>query len=344
MAFQFFDRTQETTTTTGTGTISMGGAVAGYQAFSAAGFATGDTTIYCLLSGNNWEVGLGTLTSGAPWTMARTTILASSNAGAAITLAGTSNVWCDGSAMLAMRGAQQQAIGASVASNALTITSNPCVMDFRSATLTNGQPAPQVIGAQSLVVPSGATLGAISGQQCQLAVIALLNGGAPAIGVVNVAGGVNLDETTLISTTAISASATAQNVVYSTAAITNSPFRVLGYINATEATAGTWATAPSLVQGVGGLSFPANGFGMNQTWQNLTASRAGGTTYYNTTARTIFVLISAVFTTAQVYVNGNYMTQATSGGGSASFISFAVPPGQSYSITGISTASWAEMR
>lgn len=102
MAFKFFDRVQETTTTTGTGTISMGGAVTGYQAFSASGFASGDITCYCIVNGSSWEVGIGTLTSGAPWTMARTTILSSSNAGAAISLSGTSNVWCDSTASMAV--------------------------------------------------------------------------------------------------------------------------------------------------------------------------------------------------------------------------------------------------
>lgn len=87
------DRVKETTTTTGTGAISMEGAVTGFQAFSAA-FATGDTVYYCIENGPDWEVGIGTLTSGTPWTMARTSIMASSNAGAAVNwAAGTKNVF-----------------------------------------------------------------------------------------------------------------------------------------------------------------------------------------------------------------------------------------------------------
>lgn len=87
------DRVKETTTTTGTGAYSFGGAAVGYRAFSAA-FVTTDTVYYCVENGTDWEVGIGTLTSGTPWTMARTTIMASSNAGAAVNwAAGTKNVF-----------------------------------------------------------------------------------------------------------------------------------------------------------------------------------------------------------------------------------------------------------
>lgn len=85
------DRVNETTTTTGTGTVTLAGAVSGFQSFAAIG--NGNTTYYCITSGVAWEVGLGTYASVGP-TLARTTILASSSGGAAITLAGTSNVFC----------------------------------------------------------------------------------------------------------------------------------------------------------------------------------------------------------------------------------------------------------
>jgi len=93
MAFNVFDRVQETTTTTGTGTVTLGGAVSGFQSFFNAGLNNGDTTYYCITSGTAWEVGLGTFTTG-PYSLARTTILSSSNFNSAITLAGTSNVFC----------------------------------------------------------------------------------------------------------------------------------------------------------------------------------------------------------------------------------------------------------
>ena len=78
MALVLADRVQETTNTTGTGTLTLAGAVAGYQSFSVIG--NGNTTYYTIISGTAWEVGIGTYTS-AGTTLARTTILASSSAG-----------------------------------------------------------------------------------------------------------------------------------------------------------------------------------------------------------------------------------------------------------------------
>jgi len=101
MSFQIQDRVQETTTTTGTGALSLGGAVAGFRAFSSV-CANGDTFYYALQSVSStgvpvgaWEVGIGTYnTSGN--TLSRTTVLASSNSNAVVSLtAGTTQVWLD---------------------------------------------------------------------------------------------------------------------------------------------------------------------------------------------------------------------------------------------------------
>lgn len=91
MALIVKDRVQETTTTTGTGNITLAGAKAGFQSFAAIG--DGNTTYYAIKSGNNYEVGLGTYTASGT-VLARTTVLESSNSGSAITLAGTSDVFC----------------------------------------------------------------------------------------------------------------------------------------------------------------------------------------------------------------------------------------------------------
>ena len=93
MAFAVASRIKETTTTTGTGTINLAGAESGYQTF-VAGIGTTNSTYYCIESGTAWEVGLGTVTDATPDTLSRTTILASSNSGSAITLSGTSTVFC----------------------------------------------------------------------------------------------------------------------------------------------------------------------------------------------------------------------------------------------------------
>ncbi len=91
MALVFKDRVKETTTTTGSGTVTLAGASAGFQSFSVIGDA--NTTYYTLVSGSDWEVGIGTYTSSGT-TLSRDTVLESSNAGSKITLAGTSDVFC----------------------------------------------------------------------------------------------------------------------------------------------------------------------------------------------------------------------------------------------------------
>lgn len=80
------DRVLETSTTTGTGTFTLAGAVAGYQSFAAVG--NGNTTYYTLVdeTSGDWEVGIGTYTSSGT-TLSRTTILASSNSGSAVNFA-----------------------------------------------------------------------------------------------------------------------------------------------------------------------------------------------------------------------------------------------------------------
>jgi hypothetical protein len=85
------DRVQETSTTTGTGTFTLAGAVSGFQSFSVIGNA--NTTYYAIVGGTEWEVGLGTYTSSGT-TLARNTILESSNGGTAVNFsAGTKNVF-----------------------------------------------------------------------------------------------------------------------------------------------------------------------------------------------------------------------------------------------------------
>jgi hypothetical protein len=89
----FADRVQETTTTSGTGTLTLGGAVASYQSFASA-FPTLTQVAYRLLDGNNWEVGYGTFTTGF---LSRDTVVQSSNSNALITLSGGStSVVCTG--------------------------------------------------------------------------------------------------------------------------------------------------------------------------------------------------------------------------------------------------------
>lgn len=97
MALVLADRVQETTSTSGTGTITLSGAVPGYASF-ATGVGNGNTTYYCIYdnTAQEWEVGLGTVTSGGPNTLSRTTVFSnSSGTTSPINLAGNSSyVFC----------------------------------------------------------------------------------------------------------------------------------------------------------------------------------------------------------------------------------------------------------
>ena len=215
-----------------------------------------------------------------------------------------------------------QPITASVASNALTLTINPTVLDFRSSTLTSGTVSTRTVGAAvSVTVPSGATLGTFGSTPARLTVLAIDNAGVVEAAVVNTVN-TNLNESSLITTVAastaavvtgsiaantglltvtavtsgaitpgmvISGSGIPQNTyitsfgtgvgntgtyytncyvavgstgitgaagygIYSTAARTNVAFRIVGFIDITETTPGTWASAPSQIQGAGGNS------------------------------------------------------------------------------------------
>ena len=249
---------------------------------------------------------------------------------------------------------QIYSVTASVASSALTVTLNPCALDFRATPLTSGTVNTRTVGsAISVVVSSGSTLGTVSAQQSRIVVLALDNAGTIELAVVNISGGNNLDETTLISTTAEGGAGAADsaNVIYSTTARTSLPFRVVGYVESTQATAGTWATAPSTIQGYGGQALAAmSSLGYSQTWQDVSGSRAVSTTYYNTTGRPIFVEICHSSTTISTFVlnvNSLAIVTAYSNTNGNGNLGAVIPPGGVYSITPNNTAvlvSWFELR
>ena len=95
MALVINNRVRETTSTTGTGAVTLGGAVGGFQTF-AAGIGNSNTTYYTISinSENEWEVGRGTL-NGDSSTLTRTEVLESSNGDSAVDFsAGSKEVFC----------------------------------------------------------------------------------------------------------------------------------------------------------------------------------------------------------------------------------------------------------
>jgi len=95
MALVLDDRVKETSTTTGTGTLNLSGAVSGFQTF-VAGVGDGNTTYYAIVNRDEdeWETGVGTITDATTDTLARTTVIASSNSDSAVDFsAGTKDVF-----------------------------------------------------------------------------------------------------------------------------------------------------------------------------------------------------------------------------------------------------------
>ena len=96
MALVINDRVKETSTTTGTGTLDLGGAVQDFETF-VAGVGTTNTTYYCIINSGTgeFEVGIGTVTDATPDTLSRDTVISSSNSDALVNFtSGTKDVFC----------------------------------------------------------------------------------------------------------------------------------------------------------------------------------------------------------------------------------------------------------
>ena len=165
---------------------------------------------------------------------------------------------------------------ATVAGNALTLTlkdaagnspsaTSPVYVGFRNSTLTTGTftqvAVTSATAGATITVPSGATLGSRSGGTHNYWLYAGNNAGTLELGICMTL----LDTSGLISSTILNTSSDSNRVLYSTTARTSIAWRVIGRITATEATAGTWATAPSALTLV---TDPGNQKDVISVWYN----------------------------------------------------------------------------
>lgn len=160
MALVVKDRVRETSTTTGTGTLTLAGAVTGFQTFSSA-IGNANTTYYTIVNGSEWEVGIGTVGAG---TLARTTVLASSNAGSAVTFsAGTKDVFCSypaGKALYTDASGNAIGLGTVAATTTLTNATGLPISTGVSGLGTNVATAlGTAVGSAGALVTNGGVLG-----------------------------------------------------------------------------------------------------------------------------------------------------------------------------------------
>lgn len=201
-----------------------------------------------------------------------------------------------------------------MAANAVTIAlkgndgndpsaTNPVVVSFRSSTATSGAYVTRTItSALSTVISSGSTGGTVSGTAARIYVGLLDNAGTPELYWWNPLSSTSLyapPEPELITTTAEGGAGAADSaqVLYSSTARASVAHRIVGYFEATEATAGTWATAASKIQLMGpGVRRTGE---IVQRQRNTTGAVATGTT-----------VIPLDDTIPQITEGNEYMTQA----------------------------------
>lgn len=303
------------------------------------------------------------------------------------------------------------------AANALNLTVQPTLFKYRSATLNNGVPQMVAAALASLVVPSGATLGAPAAITSASATMAgtttlTINTGPSApiqtgaiiyqagarigkvvpggtylggtgtgtvivdaaatftaqaiviinpmwavvlqmangeIATVNQAGGVLLDETGVISTTAISAGSTSATTIYSTTARTNQPYKVIGMAQIADVTVGTH-TNVERVFGISAAGMATLGNGAN--YVDETTKRVLGQTYRNNENYAINIIVAATATvSSNLTLSDNGTTVSTIGVTAATSpqaLSNAIKAGHSYLVNvsaGVPTiSSWFELK
>jgi hypothetical protein len=184
---------------------------------------------------------------------------------------------------------------ASVAGNALTIAvktlagvdpspTDPAFFLFRDASA--GYAVIEQTAALSITVPSGATLGTVNGYANRIWVGVFNNGGTAVLGVYNSINAPNTssptilpwDETSPANGTGVTSSSTSAQLWYTASTLSSKVLRILGYVESTQSTAGTWATSPSKVQMFGpGVKRPGDTVQEVANFVSATASTTSAT-------------------------------------------------------------------
>ena len=265
---------RETTATTGTGTVTLGGAATisgiSYITFANAGYADGDLVSYGIQDSGNGktEYGYGTYNTAGP-TISRN-IIRSSNANALVSLSGTAQIFATAGNAELLWGfdtARNLSLAASVASNALTISikdwggsdpsaNSPVLIPFRSSTIATGTVTNQPIrAATSLVISSGSTMGASNSTAFRLWIVLFDDGGTERVGAINCttsSGITSLNEGNVASSTAEGGAGAADSagIFYTGTAVSSKAYRIIGYMDWASglSTAGTWASGPTTIQ------------------------------------------------------------------------------------------------
>ena len=315
MALVVYDRVQETTTTTGTGSVTLAGAVSGYQSFAVVGNT--NTTFYCILNGSAWEVGIGTYSTTGP-TLARTTVLSNSNGNTTpLTLVGASNVFCtypseksvnlDASGNVSPLGTI--ASGTWQATTVATAYGGTGLTTFTAANYALYSTSASALTAGTLPAAAGGT-GNTTGQAASVAsALTLNNGGAGA------ASG-----TTFNGSTAVTLS---YNTIGASPLAGSTSLTTLGTV-----TAGTWnASVIGATYGGTGVNNGANtltlsgSYTLNQSVASGASPTFTGTNFSGTAASlTVGAVSSNVITRAMLYKASNDGTAVLCGADGAIFL------------------------
>ena len=229
---------------------------------------------------------------------------------------------------------------------ALTFSAVAQYMDFRNASLTSGTPATINAAPANLVLPSGGTLGAVTTVSARIVLVVMNNpgGGTVELAVANITGGLDMSETGLISTTAIGAGSTANNVWYSTTARTTLAYRVIGAFDVVN-TAGAWGSPTTKINAGGQAQFNSasmvqlnttSGWGSTNTairrFTNVVTNQGSDITYADSAT------LGASFT---INTNGVYAVNCTDGFSSTSALGLSLNSAQL--TTGIASITAANI-